>query len=66
MYRTMSHVLTLGADHYDWDICAVCIQLAVELVKLLEAGFVLQAKDQDHCVNPAGELKGGNKMMDDE
>lgn len=52
------HVLTLGADHYDWDVCAVCAQLAVELVELLEAGLILQTEDQDHGVNPAAELKG--------
>lgn len=54
----MIHVLTLGADHDDWDVCAVCAQLAVELVELLEAGLVLQTEDQDHCVDPAAELQG--------
>lgn len=62
------HALTLGADHNDRDVCAVCAQLAVELVELLEAGLVLQAEDEDHCVNPAAELQGeeGWRMMDDE
>jgi len=50
-------VLTLGADHDDWDVRAVCTQLAVELVELLEAALVLQTENQDHCVDPAAELK---------
>lgn len=54
-------VLTLGADHYDGDVCAEWAELAVELVELLETGLILQTEDQDHCVNPAAELKGGKE-----
>ena len=53
----MSLQLTLGADHYDRDVRAVFAQLPVVLVELLEAGLVLQAEDQDHCVDPAAELQ---------
>ncbi|TNN73347.1 hypothetical protein EYF80_016510 [Liparis tanakae] len=49
--------LTLGADHDDRDVRAVSTQLAVELVELLEAALVLQAENQDHCVDPAAELE---------
>lgn len=50
-------VLTLGADHDDRDVRAVCTQLAVELVELLEAALVLQTENQNHRVHPAAELK---------
>ena len=49
-------ILTLRADYYDRDVCAVCAELTVELVELLETGLVLQTEDQNHCVNPAAEL----------
>ena len=51
--------LTLSAHYNEGDICyiAVCAQLAVVVVDLLEAGLVLQAEDQDHTVYPATELQ---------
>lgn len=62
VYMVVSHnmfVLTLSADHYDRDVCAERTELAVELIKLLETGLILQTEDQDHCINPAAELKRG-------
>lgn len=58
---------TLGADDDDRDVRAVCAELAVELVELLEAGFILQAEDHDHCVDPAAErCVGGSSFLPDQ
>lgn len=57
MLTHMAHVLTLSADHYDGDVSAECTQLAVELIKVLEAGLVLQTEHQDHSIHPAAELQ---------
>lgn len=54
-------VYTLGADNDDWDVRAVCTELAVELVQLLETGLIFQTKNQDHCINPATKLESQSR-----
>ena len=58
-YGTINVVctLTLGTNDNDRYVWTICTELAVELVKILETGFILQTKDEDHGINPAAELE---------
>lgn len=51
--------LTLSPNHNNWDVstAAVCVELAVQLVHILEAGLILQTEYKDHCIHPAAELE---------
>ena len=55
---SLSPSSTLGAHHDEWDVgcAAMCVQLAEELVDLLETGLILQAEHQDDRIHPATEL----------
>lgn len=61
--RELLQRLTLSADHYEGDLTdrSVDGQLVVDFVNFLEAGFVLQAEDQDDSIHPTCKLRRREK-----